>query len=137
MLDAGPLIAFFYAKDTYHSYCVAVFSQLDASQTALLTPIPIIFEVYKWLLHHSYGNVARRALQIMNDKLQTVALEEQTFNNLQKILTDLPNWKGSLENATVVLTALQYDCPVWTYNYRDFSIFQSLEFWNPEDQLRD
>jgi predicted nucleic acid-binding protein len=50
VIDAGPLIGFFYAKDTHHSVCVAGLTQLAASKTEILAPLPIIFEVYKWLL---------------------------------------------------------------------------------------
>ena len=44
VLDAGPLIGLFYAKDTYHEQCVKGFQQLAKQKTILLTPIPIIFD---------------------------------------------------------------------------------------------
>jgi hypothetical protein len=59
-------------------------------------------------------------------------LDENIFTSVRIMITSLPKWKGSLEDATVAVTALRYRCPVWTLNYRDFSIFQSLEFWNPD-----
>jgi hypothetical protein len=36
----------FYAKDTHHADGVKGFQQLTQQQTILLTPIPIVFEVY-------------------------------------------------------------------------------------------
>jgi len=47
VLDAGPLIALFYVKDTYHNQCVSGFRHLIESNTLLLTPLPVVFEVYK------------------------------------------------------------------------------------------
>ena len=52
-IDAGPFIGLFYAKDNYHQQCVNGFAQLAKDKTVLLTPIPIIFEVYKWLLQRT------------------------------------------------------------------------------------
>lgn len=132
VLDAGPLIGLFYAKDTYHSQCVDGFRQLTQSNTLLLTPLPIVFEVYKWLLLRTQPEVAQQTLLTMNDSLHILAMDSAAFSQLQTIVAQLPQWKGSLEDATVMLTALQYRCPIWTYNFRDFSIFSALEFWNPE-----
>lgn len=132
VLDAGPLIALFYATDTYHAQCVAGFSQLIEGNTLLLTPLPIVFEVYKWLLQRTRPEVAQQTLLTMNDSLHILAMEAEAFSQLQAVVAQLPQWKGSLEDATVMLTALQHRCPVWTYNFRDFSIFSALEFWNPE-----
>lgn len=58
VIDAGPLIGLFYAKDTHHAQCVTGFTQLTQAKTALLTPIPIVFEVYKWLLQRTTPQVA-------------------------------------------------------------------------------
>ncbi|MEO0808742.1 MAG: PIN domain-containing protein [Cyanobacteria bacterium J06643_4] len=132
VLDAGPLIALFYAKDTYHAQGVAGFSQLIESDTLLLTPVPIIFEVYKWLLQRTRPEIAQKTLLTMNDSLHILTIDAEAFSQLQTVVAQLPQWQGSLEDATVMLTALQYRCPVWTYNFRDFSIFSALEFWNPE-----
>ncbi len=132
MLDAGPLIGLFYAKDTYHSQCVEGFRQLIQNNTLLLTPLPIVFEVYKWLLQRTQPETAQQTLLTMNDSLHLLTMDAEAFRELQTVVGQLPQWKGLLEDATVMLTALQYHCPVWTYNFRDFSIFSALEFWNPE-----
>lgn len=132
VLDAGPLIGLFYAKDTYHLQCVEGFGQLIRNNTLLLAPLPIVFEVYKWLLQRTRPEIAQRTLLTMSDSLQLLATDMETFSELQTAIEQLPQWRGSLEDATVMLTALQYRCPIWTYNFRDFSIFGALEFWNPE-----
>lgn len=132
VLDAGPLIALFYAKDTFHEQCVDGFRQLIQNKTILVTPLPIVFEVYKWLLQRTRPEVAQKTLLTMNDSLHILTMDAEAFSQLQTVVAQLPQWQGSLEDATVMLTALQYHCPIWTYNFRDFSIFSALEFWNPE-----
>jgi len=61
----------------------------------------------------------------------TLVLNQLDFHELYTMVRALPNWQGTLEDATVILLAQRYHCPVWTLNYRDFGIFKSLEFWNP------
>jgi len=131
VLDAGPLIGAFYSKDTYHEQCVVGFAELAQNDVKVHVPLPIVFEVYKWLLNHTYPLIAQRALREINRSFYIIPTEAKDFISLQDTICLLPRWKGSLEDATVVLVALQYRCPVWTYNFRDFSIFESLEFWNP------
>ena len=132
VLDAGPLIGLFYARDTYHSQCVEGFKQLTQNNTLLLTPLPIVFEVYKWLLQRTRPEVAQQTLLTMHNSLHILPMDAEAFEHLQTVVVQLPQWKGSLEDATVMLTVLQYHCPVWTYNFRDFSLFSALAFWNPE-----
>jgi predicted nucleic acid-binding protein len=133
VIDAGPLIGFFYAKDTHHSICVAGLTQLAARRTKILAPLPIIFEVfYKWLLQRTYPKAAQDTLQIMKESLHIVFIDAADFETLERLVLSLPQWQGSLEDGTVAMTALRYRCPVWTLNYRDFSIFPSVELWNPD-----
>lgn len=132
VLDAGPLIAFFYAKDTDHEICQAGFEQLLTTNTSLLTPIPVVFEVYKWLLQRTNPAVAQATLAVMQDTLRFIPLSQQNFDEVYLMVQALPQWQGSLEDATVILLAQHYNCPVWTLNYRDFGIFKFLKFWNPE-----
>lgn len=131
ILDAGPLIALFSVKDKDHCICKAGFEQLSQAQTILLTPIPIVCEVYKWLLHRTTPAVAQSTLDVMQKSLHVVALSQLDFHELYSMVEALPTWQGTLEDATVILLAQRYRCPVWTLNYRDFGMFKSLEFWNP------
>ncbi|MDX2244554.1 MAG: type II toxin-antitoxin system VapC family toxin [Leptolyngbyaceae cyanobacterium bins.302] len=131
VIDAGPLIGLFYAKDTDHAQCVAGFTQLIQAKTILLTPIPIVFEVYKWLLQRTSPQQAQKTLQVMQDSLHLIPVEKTDFDTLQAFVLALPQWQGTLEDAIVITTALRYRCPVWTLNYRDFGTFKTLEFWTP------
>ena len=116
---------------TYHTQCVAGLGQLGRAKTALIVPMPIVFEVYKWLLYHTRVDVAQRALRTVTSLVKVTVIDVQSFQELQTTVASLNDWQGSLEDGVVVLSALQYDAPVWTYNFRDFSAFKSLDLWNP------
>jgi len=64
IVDAGPLIGLFYAKDTHHAECVPGFRQLAEENIKAIAPVPIVFEVYKWLLQRTRPEVARRAIAV-------------------------------------------------------------------------
>ncbi|MDJ0661948.1 MAG: hypothetical protein QNJ42_21045 [Crocosphaera sp.] len=76
VLDASPLIALFYGKDNYHEEAVIGFQQLYTNKTQLLTPIPIIFEVYKWLLNRAGVNLAQSTFDVMVESLYPIAIGE-------------------------------------------------------------
>jgi predicted nucleic acid-binding protein len=128
-LDAGALIALFYEHDRYHAEAELGFRQLFQQKTILWTPLPIVFEVYKWLLNHQRYEVALNALMLMLDVLQPIFLDPADVIELQQMIQALPGWRGSLEDASVILIAKRYRCPVWTMNYRDFGTIQDLQFW--------
>ncbi|MEG3437720.1 PIN domain-containing protein [Pannus brasiliensis CCIBt3594] len=132
VVDAGPIIAFFAAKDPDHAQVVKGFQQLQQAKTKIITPTPIIFEVYKWLLQKTTVGVARDALDILLEEFVAIAISRQELLELQEFIRKLPRWQGSLEDATVIATAFRFRCPVWTINYRDFSSFKALEFWIPD-----
>jgi predicted nucleic acid-binding protein len=132
VLDAGPLIALFHEKDHHHTDAELGFRQLFQQKAILWTPLPIVFEVYKWLLSHQRYEIACDALTLMLDVLQPVFLDRSDLPKLQHMIQALPDWGGSLEDASVIYIAQQYRCPVWTMNYRDFGTIQGLQFWIPE-----
>jgi predicted nucleic acid-binding protein len=131
VIDAGPLIALFAAKDPDHSACRDGFEQLMHDRVQVLAPIPVMFEVYKWLLYKSSRTIALQALEAMQLSLQGVPLLLSEFAELAALVNALSSWNGSLEDAMVFWLSQRYACPIWTLNYRDFSIFSSLEFWTP------
>lgn len=94
VLDAGPLIALFSAKDADHRICKAGFEQLSESRTILLTPIPIIFEVYKWILYRTTPAMAQNTLDVMQESLHTVPLNQLDFHELYIMVRTLPHWQG-------------------------------------------
>ena len=53
------------------------------------------------------------------------------FSIKDNLACQMPQWKGSLEDASVVITDKQYSASVWTLDYRDLSWFKDLELWIP------
>ncbi len=132
VLDAGPLIALFAAQDRDHPTAKQGFEQLAQAKTQLITPIPIIYEVYKWLLYETSPAIAQSALKVMRQSLHEAPVNSIELEAVQSLVELISNWKGSLEDATVILFAQKLNCPLWTLNYRDFGVFTNLIFWNPE-----
>lgn len=131
VVDAGPLIALFWEKDPDHALSKKGFQELAAAHTQVLTPIPIIFEVYKWLLYRVSRPAALEALDAMNLSFYAIPVSLVELEKLSTLVHNLSSWNGSLEDAMLALTAQQYSCPLWTLNYRDLSVFSTLEFWTP------
>ena len=131
VLDAGPLIALVHATDQDHATSVAGFRQLATSGARLIAPLPIVFEVYKWVLYNGGNRAARRALSTLVEATEVVYPSPEEFGGVRELVAALPDWQGTLEDALVALTALQLRAPLWTLNYRDMSVFQRLSFWIP------
>ena len=67
----------------------------------------------------------------MGLSLHPIPISLVELEELRTLVSSLSDWNGSLEDATVALTAQRYSCPVWSLNYRDLAIFSTLEFWTP------
>lgn len=132
VVDTGPLIGLFYQADDYHAVSARGFQELLAQRTRVITLLPIVFEVYKWLLYNANGVQARTGLSRMQQSLEIIdASTIASLADLDSLVTRLSNWNGSLEDALVMLTASRFDCAVWTFNYRDFAAFKDISLWNP------
>jgi len=131
MVDAGPLIALFHKADPDHQTAVEAFRHLSEAGARLLCPMPVVFEVYKWLLFHGGAKAARRGLEGMLEALEVVPLGPEDLEALRLFLFIRPSWRGTLEDGSVALLALRLKVPVWTFNYRDLGGFAGLIFWNP------
>ncbi|WP_308253980.1 hypothetical protein [Geminocystis sp. GBBB08] len=58
VLDAGPLIALLSQKDNYHDEAKRGFSQISVAFGEVLTPLPILFEVYKFVSRNESVKIA-------------------------------------------------------------------------------
>ena len=67
----------------------------------------------------------------MEDSLYLIEFTKADLRNIKSFLLQISQWQGSLEDAIIILVALRYQNFVWTYNFRDFSAFRTLNFWNP------
>jgi predicted nucleic acid-binding protein len=131
VLDTGPLIALFSAQDDYHQVCKAGFAQLPTLFGEVVTPLPVVFEVYKFVARAQSPNTAQKALTVIVEDTLVIPLSMEAFWNVYSLSHQLPQWKGSLEDASVVVTAKHYNASVWTLDYRDLSWFKELELWTP------
>lgn len=131
VLDAGPLIALLHTQDPDHREAVRGFTTCADRRTQLVTPLPVVFEVYKWLLYQGGYRVAQEGLDEIRKAVTVVSPVVGDLDAVSSVTRMLQGWRGTLEEATVVLTALRLRSPVWTLNYRDFSAFPRLAFWNP------
>lgn len=131
VLDAGPLIALLHRGDPDHAAADSGFRQLAGSRVRLVTPLPIVFKVYKWLVHEAHVGIAQFGLQRMRQSLEIVYPDAADFDEVTAISATLPSWKGTLVDALVAATGLRRGIPVWTLNFRDLSAFRNLQFWAP------
>ena len=93
--------------------------------------LPIVFEVYKWVLYNGGSRAAGRALSTLVEATEIVYPTPEEFGGVRELVAGLSDWQGTLEDALVALTALQLRVPLWTLNYRDMSAFPRLSFWTP------
>ena len=131
VLDAGPLIALFSAKDSYHQACKAGFVKLPALFSEVIIPLPILFEVYKFVAREQSPSVAQKALTVILADTLVLPLGMEAFQQVYSMVCQMSDWQGSLEDVSVVVIALQYNASVWTLDYRDLSWFKNLEMWTP------
>ena len=131
MLDAGPLIALLHGSDPDHANAAAGFRQLVTARAHLIAPLPIVFEVFKWLVYEGGPTVARIGLIRLRQSVEIMYPVEADLETVTAIVAALPAWSGTLEDALVAATGLRWAAPVWTLNYRDLSAFGKLEFWTP------
>lgn len=131
VLDAGPLIAWLYVPDAGHAMAVAGFHQLARAGTRVMVSLPIVLEVYKWLLFEVGQAGAREGLARMRRGLEILYPDASALERATSVLAAMPAWAGTLEDALVAVTGLWLDVPVWTLNYRDLAAFRNLHFWTP------
>ena len=132
ILDAGPLIALSHQSDRDHAAARAGFDSLIAGRSRLITPLPIVFEVYKWLLYEAGAAAAQTALAHMRSALDVVFPTQRDVDDTVALVRALGRgWKGSLEDALVAACAIRRRLPAWTLNYRDLGAFPRLELWAP------
>jgi hypothetical protein len=131
VLDAGPLIGLLNRRDGYHQDALRGFEHLASTRTVLHVSLPIVIEVFKWLLYRTDIRTARRALGWMLEDLQIFYLGAPDVTEMVGLMMSRSQWTGTLEDVSVVLAAIRLDAPVWTIDYGDLSAFPNLQFWTP------
>jgi hypothetical protein len=67
----------------------------------------------------------------MLEDLHVFHIDPANLAEVIALVTSRPRGAGSLEDASIVLTAIRLDAPVWTIDYGDLSAFPVVEFWTP------
>lgn len=130
IVDAGPLIAVFNLRDTQHQSCVAKFKQLIKEKYILITTFPVLCEIHKIIQQYAGAKVAQKALNELLEGIEIIPFEIPAIEDTITLLISTPEWQGTLQDASVIILALQLKLPVWTLDYRDFSRFPKVELWN-------
>lgn len=131
VLDAGPLIGTFNNRDAHHHECSRGIRRLVDGHSRILVPVPIVFEVFKWLAYHVGPGAARVALINMRLSFEVVDVTQDMLPDLTVMVDAMPRWSGSLEDAVVSYVGEMMNASVWTFNYRDLGAFPNLTFWTP------
>src|SRR4051794_13409632 len=112
-LDAGPLIGLLNRRDRYREESLRGFQRLDRRRTRFLVALPILFEVFKWLLFHTDLGTARTGLSMMLERVDVTYPDADSLGEVVALVHARPRWPGSLEDAAVAQLALRRDVPVW------------------------
>ena len=131
VLDAGPVIGAFNEQDRHHLESSHGLSRLALANARVLVPVPVVFEVYKWLAYHVRPAAARAALTSMRLSFEIIEVDRGMVDELADLVESIPTWAGSLEDALLGFLGQQLNAPVWTFNYRDLQAFRNLQFWTP------
>ena len=105
VLDTGPLVGLFAHEDTYREESTRGFQELLELHIRVFVPLPVVFETHKWLLYNVGRTEAREALDRMQQSLEIVDIAADTLDDLVNVSQGISSWNGSLEDASVVLTA--------------------------------
>jgi predicted nucleic acid-binding protein len=131
VLDAGPLIGAFNRRDRFHEVSGRGLRHLAAGNSRILVPMPVVFEVFKWLAYNVGAGPARLALSRMRGNFEVIDVHAGTLAELAAMVESMPRWPGSLEDAFLAHVGGRMNAPVWTFNYRDLRAFTHLQFWTP------
>lgn len=105
VLDAGPLIALVSEKDHYHSEAKRGFSQIHHNFGEVLTPLPILFEVYKFVSRNESIRLARKLLSIIQNDTIVIPISTTDFTPISDLVLQITDWQGTLEDASVIVIA--------------------------------
>jgi predicted nucleic acid-binding protein len=131
VVDAGPLIAILDNREEEHAQATRGLAQLVAARTRVIVPLPIVFEVFKWLSNETRREVARAWLGQIHDGAVIRYPQRSELDRVTAILYMMPFWRGSMEDALLAVTCERERLPLWTFNYRDLAAFKHLQFWTP------
>jgi len=118
IVDAGPLVALFHARDKHHEAAKAV---LESNPAALVSTWPVITEAC-----HFLARAGRRALLtfVRRGALRLEALSVEDVPQLDELLARYE--RMDFADATLVLTAEKTGITeIFTIDRRDFEVYRT------------
>jgi predicted nucleic acid-binding protein len=131
VLDAGPIIAIVDHREKEHATAVRGLDLLISARTRIVVPLPVVFEVFKWLSNNTRRELARAWLAQIQTGAHVLFPDPADIDQVMAMLFMMHSWRGSMEDALLVVTCIKERLPLWTYNYRDFAAFKDIRFWTP------
>lgn len=117
VLDTGPLVAFFNAKDKHHENCVAFFSQLRGRR---LLPATVLAEV-SWQLEHWPRVEALFIEHVAMGFFELVNLTSDDLLRVSKLITKYADFPLGAVDASVIAVAERYEVDrIATLDHRHF-----------------
>ncbi|MHC0430951.1 type II toxin-antitoxin system VapC family toxin [Streptomyces sp. O3] len=119
VLDTGPLVAFFNAKDKHHTRCAAFFSQLRGRK---LLPSTVLAEV-SWQLEHWPRLEAAFIEHVAKGTFELVNLAPEDLLRVSELITRYADLPLGAVDASVVTVAERYGADrIATIDHRHFAI---------------
>ncbi|NEO26332.1 MAG: hypothetical protein F6K03_05395, partial [Kamptonema sp. SIO4C4] len=97
-------------EDRYHLQAVRGFQQLQKEGQPLILPLPIVFEVHRWLLQQQGPQLAQSVFAAIERRFQIYTISESDLAGIKQIILNVPQWLGTLADASVVYVAMKLDC---------------------------
>jgi predicted nucleic acid-binding protein len=122
VLDTGPLVAFFNAKDKHHENCVAFFSQLRGRK---LLPATVLAEV-SWQLEHWPRIEALFIEHVAKGFFELVNLTSDDLLRVSELITQYADFPLGSVDASVIAVAERYEVDrIATLDHRHFRAIKS------------
>jgi len=131
LLDTGPLVAYLYPRDSYHTWAV---EQFEAAESPFLTCEAALTEAC--FLATRNGQAPVRVLQLLESGVVRIGLDiEDEVKRVNALLARYANVPMSLADACLVRMAEMTRLPICTLD-NDFTVYrahsrQALELISP------
>ncbi|MFF8189985.1 type II toxin-antitoxin system VapC family toxin [Streptomyces bobili] len=119
VLDTGPLVAFFNAKDKHHARCVEFFSKLRGRK---LLPSTVLAEV-SWQLEHWPRVEAAFIEHAAKGTFELVNLTSEDLLRVSELITQYADFPLGAVDASVIAVAERYAVDrIATLDHRHFTV---------------
>jgi hypothetical protein len=122
LVDAGPLVALFSAKDRSHSPCAEA---MQALRYAPLTCWPVVTEA-AWLLRHRLDWLGALLSAIERGFIEICALDARDLGGVRECMKQYGSLSPQFADACLVHLAEREEIDtIFTLDRRDFSVYRT------------